>query len=1266
MDLLSRIRSAPNTQPPYYQQPQILLSPVTPITAAKTRDPNAPDYRYQVNQKCIYERELPGGSYITAHLQRLQSGYYDSDVVHEDLIENVRFIAINFVFHPSRKDYRFKSAQISIGLHHAREDASTPFDRVRNSLVPDSHPDHDHATQTETVSNALVRSTDFLPRSRHLPRPSTCRAKFIRHAPHLLYGAISPETLDWNFNVAGSIGVSQGPASASLKPSYGMKSSYKVYEMMRIQGSVRTLRSWYGHEYDVEDGEIVWTLEENKLQKSGLPREFTFVMMLTKGSGGVEASDDITLDIDVRPKVSGPMGGTYPKFITGLHRFQPFRKELVDLDVEIGQVFEPSIKGKGFNFANLASNFDQFVWLPGTTYSTTDNPIPQTQQASAAAQPQAGQQQPQQVQLPQSQNQQQQRQITAQPSTDQTLNLRVILENARGSPIPINGSGNNDVVPYLQLKPPSRNPSPLPPSVIGSQKSHNRSITITSQAPASTRTPSQPQRHPYADPESQSRNISGGSPGSQRQPRQVSHTHSLRKTRSRSGLDKEYIRSESPEEPKTRNSTFHDARTGTSPQSPTQSGSGSVIRLDREAESNRGMMPRYGNEVDEETQVQDRGTQDEYEQDSHPRYQLSDISSPERNQRFPSLSQTHSQRVAAGSAHDIFSAPTQGVPQTPPGPSIIHSSQPANLDEAEHSRSSVADPDTEFESHSDEELSTPPLQQQQTSSVQEPSTPPPARNQVPVLDSSTSSWHQHVSSPPSTSIPSAFPIHSSQPGSINYPANATPRSSTNRRSLDHNETGKWNDTPLEWASPAPSGSNTPTRNRSIRTRKATARALAYQDAVAGHAQPPESRVPGVGRSASLRISASPNARNRDTSMAVPAARTAYEQAQQGTTAGIPRKPVRYSYPSVPASAFVPSTAASNYEVRPRRSDEHLETRPQVSMEPSESSPRGSLENLQPVEFYRRDVEGRDADDDDTTTSRGTANARFSNYREREQRQLQEMQRDASFPKSTSTANAAASNPTPHDASNPKSSSHIDDDGIDNTNPVDHTLNDDIDDNNNSFDCTDSTSVLSEDPTANDTANYTYTNESAQKLLAQAENTHAQAKLAQKYGAEAGYWGQPENKPEHAQTFAPEGGLGRERENVPSGNERGLNKTPTGEEEWEEERGLTGTGLRRAEKEDYDGGDHGKTVAGEDEEDWHHGDGDGDEGEVQGFKRDGTTDGEGRTGHTASSSWDSHQDQHLGYTGRKDSGDQGTTRTSEEGSSWNWRNIPGLGYASNMI
>ncbi|OCT52627.1 hypothetical protein CLCR_09884 [Cladophialophora carrionii] len=501
---LSHIRPEPYSAPaiPTSLDASWLQTPATPRTAPKPKDRNAPDYRYQVNQKCIYERRLPGGSYITAHVQRLQSGYYDSPVIHEDCIDNVRFVAINFVFHPSRTTFRFKSAEIRIALHHTGEDGRNPLQQMVTDLVPPPRTSsHDHATQTERDIDGTTHDAPLVWQKNCVHghgKPS--RPRFLRHAPHLLYGSISPETLNWNFNLAGSLGVSQGPASASLKPSYGLKSSYKVYEMMKIQGSVRTLRSWAGHDYDIQDGELVWTLEENRLQKSGLPREFTFVMLLTKGTGGFEESGDVRLEIDVDPKVTGRLGTTYPSVVTNLHQYQPFKRGTLDLDDEIGQVFEPYVKGKGFNFADIASSFDDFVWLPGNAYSTSEPEYSAGPGGGGQQQQQQEQKQPQMGQQGDQRQQQHPRGSTGQnalPSADTTLNLRVLFEPSRGSPVPFSNQTQQQQhqqqqqIPYLNLKVPharSQNPSPIPPSIAGSRNSTTRrTITIGSVSSKSVR-----------------------------------------------------------------------------------------------------------------------------------------------------------------------------------------------------------------------------------------------------------------------------------------------------------------------------------------------------------------------------------------------------------------------------------------------------------------------------------------------------------------------------------------------------------------------------------------------------------------------------------------------------------------------------------------------------------------------------------------------------------------------------------------------------------
>lgn len=214
-----------------------------PKERAAASDPNIPDHRLNVNRPCIYERRLPGNAYITAHVQRLQHGYYSTDAVSDRDIDNVDFLAVSFVFHsPDTLSHRFKAATIRASLHH---------------------PTHSYTTNRQSSSSSRSR------------QHRTNHPRFLMHAPHLLYGSVSPETLQWSYSLAGTLGIAQLPLIASLSPAAGLNGRFSRYEMMRIQGSVRTLDG-------AAASQIVWTLEENTLQRSGLPREFTFAMLIAK------------------------------------------------------------------------------------------------------------------------------------------------------------------------------------------------------------------------------------------------------------------------------------------------------------------------------------------------------------------------------------------------------------------------------------------------------------------------------------------------------------------------------------------------------------------------------------------------------------------------------------------------------------------------------------------------------------------------------------------------------------------------------------------------------------------------------------------------------------------------------------------------------------------------------------------------------------------------------------------------------------------------
>jgi hypothetical protein len=229
-------------------------------------------------------------------------------------------MAIGFVLHPSDSmHHRFKSARIRINIDYA--DWTDP--RIR-------------------------------------------RPKIIKHAPHLIYGVVSNETLNWTFNLAGSLGVTQGPATASVTPSSTYSGSTTLSRMMKIQGSTRTTAN------GIEDGELVWSLEENPLQKSGLPREFTFVLMVQCPKG---EEDNIDFRLDIEPCVQ-TWFGNYPQFWQKRKSYRPLYKAPLDFHERIGQRFfsctnadGTPASGKPYNFATMEGDMDDQVQLPGKTYT---------------------------------------------------------------------------------------------------------------------------------------------------------------------------------------------------------------------------------------------------------------------------------------------------------------------------------------------------------------------------------------------------------------------------------------------------------------------------------------------------------------------------------------------------------------------------------------------------------------------------------------------------------------------------------------------------------------------------------------------------------------------------------------------------------------------------------------------------------------------------------------------------------------------------------
>jgi hypothetical protein len=298
--------------------------------SAPIKDVNVPKKRLQIYQRCLYERTLPGKAFVSAHINRLQHGFYESSSLHEETLDNVFFVSVHFVFHPhDPRSHRFKSADIKVCVHGDKNDLEQP--QYRRYRPPKSHP------------------------------------RILKHAPELMFGAVSPENLQWNFSLSSSLGVSQAPVTATVNPTGGMRGSYKVFHMMSVQGSIRSQRSPLGPEYDVEDAMAVWTIEENILQRSGLPREFDFVMLIHKP----DDVKNVYLTIDVNAEVDSWFG-TYPKWYTSRSKYMPTQDFTIDFNADIGQRFLPSHPGRGFNFGSLPHPLDEYVTMPGTVYPTND------------------------------------------------------------------------------------------------------------------------------------------------------------------------------------------------------------------------------------------------------------------------------------------------------------------------------------------------------------------------------------------------------------------------------------------------------------------------------------------------------------------------------------------------------------------------------------------------------------------------------------------------------------------------------------------------------------------------------------------------------------------------------------------------------------------------------------------------------------------------------------------------------------------------------
>ncbi|PQE16677.1 hypothetical protein CJF30_00003374 [Rutstroemia sp. NJR-2017a BBW] len=229
-------------------------------TQSQVVNPDCPDHRFQIGPKTLFEQDFPyQEAFISASLTRLQHGIYDD----EKRLSS---------YGPSPHNVTFVAVTID------SKELESAFKRSEQEGVP-----RRKQTSHFELSSLLriLRLVDIQPR---------------------IY--IGP--FRW---VRASLGVTT-PMTTTITPSTEFDRSKVIGTMLKIQGSTRSVK-------DMESSKLIWSLEENEQQYTGLPREFTFVFLVEQPV----ARAPFTLQVAIRPVLSQTIDGfkLYNEVVTRSH-----------------------------------------------------------------------------------------------------------------------------------------------------------------------------------------------------------------------------------------------------------------------------------------------------------------------------------------------------------------------------------------------------------------------------------------------------------------------------------------------------------------------------------------------------------------------------------------------------------------------------------------------------------------------------------------------------------------------------------------------------------------------------------------------------------------------------------------------------------------------------------------------------------------------------------------------------------------------------------